>query len=638
MTTGTELATVEAPVTAIASGAGGGDWLPESSAEATDWFLARIVSRPTGSRVTDAQAVRIRAVLKDLRGWGTMAKPQQRTLWRIIHGHLIGELEVPKEELARLPEPKPSQTEALKGVHELATDQKEQLAVRRKAALLLSLNLPPVVILKQLGVPRSRAWLYKVKRRAAAGEGGMDDRRTANGAARRYGETHKLLLEQLCFDPLRKPPVSTLHKLLRAKCAGALITEPQSGAESITIPAPSEGWVRRQLRSNPQLTLRHRSGPAEHRRRDRQITIAKDNGVLPGEIYEIDSTPLDVWIRILRPDGEWVPIRPSLTCVIDVGSRAIVGTHLTLGNATQVSVAHAVVHAMLPKEDPAWPMHGKPRTLRLDRGTEYGNDFIAGVEACGVLVEWSPPRCPDARAKGERLFGTLNNHFHGLRGTTKAVGTSDPAVSKHVMSYYTVDELTESIRNHITLEYHRTVHSGTNATPYFHWLKAVRPDDLRDDEMAALLPHSSILTVTHGHLDLQVETRRHTFMADFLGNHLKQKVSIRWLDLDEVYVFEAQTNRFLGKAVSGSHEQAREVTESILASRSKYAAECRELEKRALASSLADASMTPTVMSQIEEHMEEAKVKKRRVSVVQPELSDEAQETRALLEDFYSEQ
>lgn len=593
--------------------------LPDSARVATDWVTARIVGRSAGSTLTEEQGVRLRHLLKSLRAWESLSKRQQLDRWRAVMTFLTIELLVPSEDLAR---PFTSLTKSdvtVKDVHELVEHQLSDLAIRRKAAAMLAQDLPPKVILEALGGARSRAWLYQLKRRLAMGSA-LDDRRTANRGNRRYGETPRLLLEQVAFDPMRRPPVTTAYKRLRAECI-------RMGAEP-----PSIAWMRDQLRHNPQLMLLHQAGPDEYRRKDRPSVITKDQGVLPGEIYEIDSTPLDVWVRIMRPDGEWVPIRPLLTCVIDVGSRAVMGIHLTLGNATQASVAQAFLHAILPKAEAGWPMHGKPRTLRMDRGGEYGTAFISAVEASGVAVEWSPPRYPDARGKGERFFGTLNNFIHGLPGTTEAIGTDDASVMKALPYLLTVDDLTEAIRLYVTTDYHMSVHSGTNATPGRLWVSAARSLDAREEEIAALLPYSRTVQVTHGHLDFQVDNERHTFMAEFLIDFLRQQVFVRWCDLGAVHVFDSRTNRYLGIAVSAHHEIADEVAENIKNSRREGARALESLKKKAKARSLADASMTPTVQRQIAKHMEEAKRHQLSEVEARPAPSREELEMRKRLE------
>lgn len=597
--------------------------LPADAKSATDWFQSRIVGRAAGAGVTDKQSVAIRHHLKALRKWDKLSRSARTELWAMIHGYLAGELQVAPDDLLLPISPAIGTAVVVKQVHELSARQRADLSIRKRASALIAQGVAPVEILRLLEGKRSRAWLSRLAKRIKAGDADLLDRRTGNVGVKRYRETPRLLLESLAFDPLRKPAVTTIHKRLRMEC------------EKLGATAPSIGWVRLALKSDPQLKLLHDVGREDYRRRYRPTVIGKDRDVPPGDIYEIDSTSLDIWVRVQRTDGEWEAIRPSLTCVIDVGSRAVVGMHLTLGNPTQASVCQAFLHAVLPKADPRWPMHGKPRALRLDRGAEYGTDFVGSVEACGVTVEWSPPHYPDARGKGERFFGSLNTFIHGLPATTSAIGTGEEFVHRRMAAMYDVEGLIEAIHTWITWDYHQSVHRGTNATPERLWWTGAHTHQATDEEIAAMLPYWRTVTVTHGHIDIQVDARRCQFMAAFLASHLGQKVSVRWMDLDCVHVFDAGTNRYLGVAVAGTHELAREVADEIMASRRQVTTRLSAHHKRATARYLSDASMTPTVQRQLGERVQAARDAQEQPTSVEPAKSEIERSMQALMEDRY---
>lgn len=574
-------------------------WIPGTGRAATAWLHERLAGFSAATDLTGEQEIAVRWWYKHLRAWDHVDLASRRSLWSDILRFLTRDLGVVLEEgwapEARNAEGRP----AVKALHELRPGQRAGVAVRMKAAKLLRAGATPAAILERLldenGVRRSRAWVYRVQRRIKEGDLRLMDRRTSNHRPRVYGTMPRTMVELRRCDPLAKPGITMIHRSLQAELR-------EAGQE-----APSRSWVRDELRRDPQRHFLRELGATEYRRRMRPLVPTRDRDVLPGELYEIDSTELDLWVRVMDDHGDYHAIRPSLTIILDVGSRAIVGMHLTLGAVSEKSVVYALIHALLPKHDPAWPMHGKPKRVRLDRGAEYGHEFRTTVEALGVVLENCPPYYPDARAKGERFFGTLNTLINSLHGAIKALGTGDAKVARALPALLTPTQLLESLHAFITGVYHTQMHKGINAIPLQVWRMSVTPTPVSTSERLALLPNVRSVKVSHGMITLELDRKRYMFAGTFLQDWLGARVRVRWGEsLESVFVFDAESNRFLGEAMAPTHPLAPEVSAEVRELRATAPKRLAAIRSRIATEAVREASMSPRVADLLDERADAA--------------------------------
>jgi putative transposase len=142
-------------------------------------------------------------------------------------------------------------------------------------------------------------------------------------------------------------------------------------------------------------------------------------------VAQIDHTPMDV---IVVDEEHRQPIqRPSLTVVIDVYSRMVLGFSIYLEKPSAFTVGMAISHAILPKENwlagvgvqAEWPCWGKMRTIHCDNAKEFRGTVIG--RACqdhDITIEHRPPREPRYGGHIERGFGTWLARARRLKGTT----------------------------------------------------------------------------------------------------------------------------------------------------------------------------------------------------------------------------
>ncbi|MDN4517183.1 Mu transposase C-terminal domain-containing protein [Mycolicibacterium austroafricanum] len=176
----------------------------------------------------------------------------------------------------------------------------------------------------------------------------------------------------------------------------------------------------------------------------------------PGELVEIDSTPLDV--MVLNPDGSVG--RAELTAAVDIATRTVLAAILR-PVATSVDAAVLLARALTPTPiQPGWlasvgfsrhllppgmiadtdtlsaQLDAKPvivpETITVDRGKAFtGATFVAACEKLQISVIVAAPRTPTDKPHIERAFAAINSGFTqylaGYAGANVVRRGRDPA-------------------------------------------------------------------------------------------------------------------------------------------------------------------------------------------------------------------
>lgn len=160
----------------------------------------------------------------------------------------------------------------------------------------------------------------------------------------------------------------------------------------------------------------------------------------PGSIYEIDSTPADIWI-VSSLDRTRRLGRPTLYIVKDEFSHAIAGLYVGLEEPSLFAGGLALENAIANKVEycaqfgiticlEEWPCQGLPETVLADRGELKGHGASNIVASLGIKISNTPPYRPDMKGLVEREFRTLNDLLHtslpGVVRGPKERGERDP--------------------------------------------------------------------------------------------------------------------------------------------------------------------------------------------------------------------
>lgn len=332
---------------------------------------------------------------------------------------------------------------------------------------------------EELGV--SRRQIYRLIQRHRAGSGLVTDLLSGQSHGGRGRNRLPDAVEDIVRETIRKrflsrqkPSMSAVYREIVRLCA-------RQG-----LPAPSRNTVIARIkRMDPAQTGRRREGP------DGVRALQAAGGQPPPveeilEQVQIDHTVIDV---IVVDDRERQPIgRPYLTVAIDVFSRCILGTVVTLEPPSAVSVGLCLAHAVRDKRpwlehlglEISWPMSGKPKALYVDNAREFTSEALTrGCEQHGIELGYRPPGQPHYGGIIERVIGTAMSQIHDeLPGTTFSNPVQRGSYDSEKKSALTMEELEKWLVLAVAT-YHGTAHRTLGQTPAGRWdegaAKAGRP-------------------------------------------------------------------------------------------------------------------------------------------------------------------
>ncbi|MFN4764694.1 hypothetical protein ACKGJN_16315, partial [Gillisia sp. Q332] len=216
----------------------------------------------------------------------------------------------------------------------------------------------------------------------------------------------------------------------------------------------------------------------------------KEKGITakrPLELVMTDATPFQV--LVVDENGR-LHKRLTLTLVIDVYSRLILGFHLGFEDESWAGYCQALRNAMSPKTyleklypdlAGAWPAEGKFETIISDSTTALMNARF--TNACGALRvnhETTNKDKPEHKGVVERAFLTILHQLTdllpgGMRFNKHQWQLRDPEKE----ACMTLDDVREALTRWIVQIYHHTQHRGLRGrTPMQMWLEGVKRYEL----------------------------------------------------------------------------------------------------------------------------------------------------------------
>ncbi len=526
-------------------------------------FLAR-------DSLTPARRAEGQRLFKRVRDWSRTSAARRSKLWHQIEtaGVQAGLTSAQVREIATRPGDNAAADQGLeapRGVHELTRTMRLEHIERRRIMIYKARKKSPAEMVRLMAGRRSRAWVYRVLKNLAK-HGDVTDRRTIRRVReRRIPVKVSLLLESYCFRKNAKPTVTAVARQLKRAC------------KEMNLRAPSESWVRQQLDLEPQLKLLWQHGRAAYERGHRPVTV-RHLGFQPGELYQVDSTPLDVWLQEATPRGELTAIRPSLTAVTDVATSAVIGYHVTPGKVNGVSVLNAIVHALTPSDDlPGF--HGKPQAIQFDGGSEATVDLRERLEAMGIEVLITPKKAPDLQGKVESSIGTTKDWLGEVPGYIPVVGGTLSAAQRIVHSLWSMDTFRGWLTDWMLEHNEVSIHRGLGMTRRMAWERGDRVTPATEEELLSLLSEARTVEISHGLVTVQEKYERVHYTADFLADLPSRRVELRYGRFGKlVHLFDPVTGRYLGPA----RALAADVSEQDIARIQRQRMELRERRKELL--------------------------------------------------------
>lgn len=292
--------------------------------------------------------------------------------------------------------------------------------------------------------------LWRIRRKVAAGLPACDRRHFNSGAA------------------------STLDNR-RVEWALAFMSARQGAALSVVCrelnkAAVTEGWPKTNY-----YALRRAIGklPADVRKLlaaggkaafEKTGLVGKRVQSRPLELVQLDASEMPIW-TIHPATGEL--IKPWMTGIIDGCSRVILGMDFHLGSPDAFTTASAMADAFSPKNDESWPFFGIPETVQTDNAQAYVGKVLSGIAVrADFILDHIPAGCPSANGKIERFFQTFQDSLLSrLAGYASQSQAKGKAETRGVIPW----EVLKSVCRRYLLEYHSSVHSGIETTPWEAW-------------------------------------------------------------------------------------------------------------------------------------------------------------------------
>jgi putative transposase len=243
----------------------------------------------------------------------------------------------------------------------------------------------------------------------------------------------------------------------------------------------------------------HTTGDATSRRNHASSPdrpYGKTVSTIPGELVELDSTPLDA--MVVMPDGN--TCRVDLAAAIDIATGCIPAAILRPKACKTVDALELLTKSMVPQQMlPGWAdtvatarnylpdlispvadlqtaLARKPlidvRGVVVDRGGIFVSDaFIRALEFLAVTYYLAPPRTPTAKPHIERALATVADGFvkyiHGYKG--RSVNHRGRKPEQHAV--WPLPLLQAALDDWLITVYHNTSRSGpkTTLSPRANW-------------------------------------------------------------------------------------------------------------------------------------------------------------------------
>ncbi|PNA94725.1 hypothetical protein C1X73_18275 [Pseudomonas sp. FW305-130] len=351
-----------------------------------------------------------------------------------------------------------------------SNDQEIQLALRRHEVLsrLHRKEISVAQAAEEIGVTRSHVYKLRAKHDESMGYCTQLVRRRGNQRNSRH------------LDPALEKEIEAVLETFR-KRAGVTFAEVwravQKACMSLNLKCPARKTIRNRMKNSftreevTRLKYGREVAAQMHDSRPGKYKATK-----PLEWVQTDHTLVDY--EVLTDDRSDTIGRPWLTLFIDVYTRVILGYYLSLHPPSTLSVACALTHAVMPKEDFLrrlnlsgfkYPMYGPPFMVYMDNAKEYrSHKYLSSLDRAHIGYDHRPLGKKHFGGHVERLIGTMMNKVHLLSGSTMSNTVVRKRLARDRKPTQTFTEFARWFALEV-MEYHSTVHSEIKKTPLQAW-------------------------------------------------------------------------------------------------------------------------------------------------------------------------
>ena len=237
-------------------------------------------------------------------------------------------------------------------------------------------------------------------------------------------------------------------------------------------------WHKRIINNDNKISIIKRNGERVYQQIARPIISSSlQDALAPSDLYQVDSTILDVYI-VSSLNRDLIVGRPVFYVVIDTYSRMVTGINVTIDNFNSFEgVRGALVNAFSNKVDyckkygididkEEWNVQCIPSRILADRGELISRNIENAISNLGIMIQNTPPFRGDMKGIVEKFFerthslikpfldGVVENKFNKVeRGS----------VDYRLKANLTLEEITKIIikcvlfhNNHHVLKYYKS--------------------------------------------------------------------------------------------------------------------------------------------------------------------------------------
>lgn len=394
----------------------------------------------------------------------------------------------------------------------------------------------------------SDRWVTQtLARYRAQGLAGLYDGRRANGKQATFPNEVRSLLIGLALKH-RSAGWRTLHGLLKQAC------------EHHGFAVPSEPWVK--------WFWMHKVDDAIKRIREGGLAAYEKFGAPVGvwdpaeygnHWWQADNNNSDIWLQRFNRAGDRLAAGVWTSGAIDVFTRAVTGLSPSHRNPDAWTTALLLRHAILPKDDPGWGMHGSPGHFSYDLGREFDNHPVhASIQQLKIIAEPCMGANPNEKGEIERFWRTFqDNLLPRLPGYKPDGMKSREAAQRRVKELLDLKEFREEARRWLTLEYLPRKHEGISGGDFDHapgpyWNDTVRLTPVPADDLDVLLLQSdTVRRIGRRGIRLTLKGRKMIFASAALGPHIGEQATLRLNPDDLLYQRHGTPSVLVYGAVDG---------------------------------------------------------------------------------------
>lgn len=331
---------------------------------------------------------------------------------------------------------------------------------------------------------------------------------------------------------------------------------------------------------------------------------------------EIDTHYLD--IIIIDPETGESLGRPFLACAIDVHTRAIVGTFISMFPPSAMTTL-AVIKDMITRPNNGLP-GGIPSVIIPDNGVEFKNNSLGHVcEQLKITITPSQIGTPNNKPHIERFFATLTKGLlQKLPGTTFSSPIERGSYDSKNHAQLTLEQLNIYVDQWINDIYHISIHRSTGRAPILSWGDAtqfIKPTSITTTDADIICRRPVERSINHGQVIVDgLAYYSHALTTLKASGVKKVTVLVNDLDLNTVYVVNPYKKDLFIQADSTNPDYTQSLSHSAHIEVQKRKKLMSESDKRRL-NQFADLYNLYSLMQDIQNNLTRKQPKLKRIKI-----------------------